>query len=320
MKINIVMSTYNGEQFLAEQIDSIQQQTFKDWQLLIRDDGSSDQTPEIIKSFVAQDLRIVFINEHDRENFGVIKNFFTLIKHDKADYYFFSDQDDVWLEDKLETMLAAARQYPDQLPLMVYTDLCVVDQNLQVMNQSMIRSQSHHANTELVQELTENTVTGGVAMINHALAERWRTLDNIIMHDWYLAVLATAIGKLVYIDQPGELYRQHDNNVLGARTFTKRLKTWLSGPSKMLEKYWWLIHASQAQADKILQENELGDEQEAVIRNYIALERLPLSQRIRVLRQYKYAKNKWFHTMIFRLLIMTRIGNKKINEVRKKCK
>lgn len=310
MKINIVMSTYNGEQFLAEQIDSIQQQTFKDWQLLIRDDGSSDQTPEIIKSFVAQDPRIVFINEHDRENFGVIKNFFTLIKHDKADYYFFSDQDDVWLEDKLETMLAAARQYPDQLPLMVYTDLCVVDQNLQVMNQSMIRSQSHHANTELVQELTENTVTGGVAMINHTLAERWRTLDNIIMHDWYLAVLATAIGKLVYIDQPGELYRQHDNNVLGARTFTKRLKTWLSGPSKMLEKYWWLIHASQAQADKILQENELGDEQEAVIRNYIALERLPLSQRIRVLRQYKYAKNKWFHTMIFRLLIMTRIGNK----------
>lgn len=310
MKINIVMSTYNGEQFLAEQIDSIQQQTFKDWQLLIRDDGSSDQTPEIIKSFVAQDPRIVFINEHDRENFGVIKNFFTLIKHDKADYYFFSDQDDVWLEDKLETMLAAARQYPDQLPLMVYTDLCVVDQNLQVMNQSMIRSQSHRANTELVQELTENTVTGGVAMINHALAERWRTLDNIIMHDWYLAVLATAIGKLVYIDQPGELYRQHDNNVLGARTFTKRLKTWLSGPSKMLEKYWWLIHASQAQADKILQENELGDEQEAVIRNYIALERLPLSQRIRVLRQYKYAKNKWFHTMIFRLLIMTRIGNK----------
>ena len=304
------MSTYNGEQFLAEQIDSIQQQTFKDWQLLIRDDGSSDQTPEIIKSFVAQDPRIVFINEHDRENFGVIKNFFTLIKHDKADYYFFSDQDDVWLEDKLETMLAAARQYPDQLPLMVYTDLCVVDQNLQVMNQSMIRSQSHHANTELVQELTENTVTGGVAMINHALAERWRTLDNIIMHDWYLAVLATAIGKLVYIDQPGELYRQHDNNVLGARTFTKRLKTWLSGPSKMLEKYWWLIHASQVQADKILQENELGDEQEAVIRNYIALERLPLSQRIRVLRQYKYAKNKWFHTMIFRLLIMTRIGNK----------
>lgn len=310
MKINIVMSTYNGEQFLAEQIDSIQQQTFKDWQLLIRDDGSSDQTPEIIKSFVAQDPRIVFINEHDRENFGVIKNFFTLIKHDKADYYFFSDQDDVWLEDKIETMLAAARQYPDQLPLMVYTDLCVVDQNLQVMNQSMIRSQSHHANTELVQELTENTVTGGVAMINHALAERWRTLDNIIMHDWYLAVLATAIGKLVHIDQPGELYRQHDNNVLGARTFTKRLKTWLSGPSKMLEKYWWLIHASQAQADKILQENELGDEQEAVIRNYIALERLPLSQRIRVLRQYKYAKNKWFHTMIFRLLIMTRIGNK----------
>ncbi len=311
MKINIVMSTYNGEQFLAEQIDSTQQQTFKDWQLLIRDDGSSDQTPEIIKSFAAQDPRIVFINAHDRENFGVIKNFFTLIKHDKADYYFFSDQDDVWLADKVETMIATAQQYPAQLPLMVYTDLQVVDQELQVMQPSMIRSQSRHAYTELVQELTENTVTGGVAMINHALAEQWRTLDHIIMHDWYLALLATAIGKLVYIDQPGELYRQHDNNVLGARTFTKRLKTWLSGPSKMLEKYWWLIRASQVQADKILQENELGEEQEAMIRHYVALEKLPLGQRIKVLRHYKYAKNKWFHTMIFRLLIMTRIGNKK---------
>ena len=97
MKVNIVLSTYNGERFLTEQIQSIQRQTFTDWQLLIRDDGSTDRTPEIIKAFVANDERIKFINEDNRENFGVIKNFYTLVHYEAADYYFFSDQDDVWL-------------------------------------------------------------------------------------------------------------------------------------------------------------------------------------------------------------------------------
>ena len=79
MKINILMSTYNGEQFLAEQIESIQKQTVKDWTLYIRDDGSSDATPDIIKHYAQTDSRIVFINADNRENFGVIKNFYTRI-------------------------------------------------------------------------------------------------------------------------------------------------------------------------------------------------------------------------------------------------
>ncbi len=82
---------------------------------------------------------------------------------------------------------------------MVYMDLKVVNQNLEVMAESMVKSQSHHANTELVQELTENTVTGGVAMINHHLAEMWQVTEDILMHDWYLALLASALGKLVLL-------------------------------------------------------------------------------------------------------------------------
>jgi rhamnosyltransferase len=88
MKVNIVLSTYNGAKFLAEQIESIQKQTFTDWQLLIRDDGSTDETPQIIEQFATADKRIKFINADNRENFGVIKNFFTLVKFELADYYF----------------------------------------------------------------------------------------------------------------------------------------------------------------------------------------------------------------------------------------
>lgn len=202
MKVNILLSTYNGEQYLKEQVKSIQDQTYRDWQLLIRDDGSTDGTVEIIQELVAQDERIRFINQGAIENLGVIKSFHALLKYEKADLYCFSDQDDVWLPEKITLQVAEAAKHPQEVPLLVYTDLKVVDENLNVQHESMIRTQSDHANTELIQELTENTVTGGVAMINHALAELWTGQENhaLLMHDWYLALLATAFGKLIYID------------------------------------------------------------------------------------------------------------------------
>ena len=93
------------------------------------------------------------------------------------------------------------KKYSQDKPLLIYTDLKVVDENLSVLHESMIRTQSDHANTELIQELTENTVTGGVAMINHALAELWTGEEkhDLLMHDWYLGLLASAFGNLVYI-------------------------------------------------------------------------------------------------------------------------
>ena len=252
MKVNILMSTYNGQQFLAEQIRSIQEQSYTDWTLFIRDDGSSDNTKEILKDFEHQDSRIHLIDNDKSDNLGVIKSFHKLVNHDRADYYFFSDQDDVWLPNKLELSLKEAQYYLADLPLMVYMDLKVVNQDLKIMTESMVKSQSHHANTELVQELTENTVTGGVAMINHALAEMWQETDDILMHDWYLALLASAFGNLVFIDQPGELYRQHSDNVLGARTLSKRFKKWIR-PHILFAVYWDLIKNSQKQASHLLQ-------------------------------------------------------------------
>ena len=203
MKVNILLSTYNGEQYLKEQVKSIQDQTYQDWQLLIRDDGSTDGTVEIIQELVAQDERIRFINQGAIENLGVIKSFHTLLKYEKADLYCFSDQDDVWLPEKIALQVAEAAKHPQEVPLLVYTDLKVVDENLNVQHESMIRTQSDHANTELIQELTENTVTGGVAMINHALAELWTGQEQyaLLMHDWYLALLATAFGKLIESSQ-----------------------------------------------------------------------------------------------------------------------
>ena len=307
MKVNIVLSTYNGAKFLSEQIDSIQAQTFTDWQLLIRDDDSTDKTLDIIAAYTVKDERIRLINEGNRKNLGVIKSFYKLIKDDVADYYFFCDQDDVWLPEKLAIMLAEATKHDANESLMVYMDLSVVDENLKVINPSMVSSQSHHANTSLLAELTENTVTGGVAMINHALVKRWSSSDSMIMHDWYLALLATATGELVYIDKPGELYRQHDHNVLGARTLAKRLKKWLN-PLHAVQKYWELIVTSQKQAASILNQPDLSDENRELIEKYVALLNQTMINRIKYLKKYHFKKNKLFHTVVFRTLVVTKLG------------
>ena len=307
MKVNIVLSTYNGAKFLSEQIDSIQAQTFTDWQLLIRDDDSTDKTLDIIAAYTVKDERIRLINEGNRKNLGVIKSFYKLIKDDVADYYFFCDQDDVWLPEKLAIMLAETTKHDANESLMVYMDLSVVDENLKVINPSMVSSQSHHANTSLLAELTENTVTGGVAMINHALVKRWSSSDSMIMHDWYLALLATATGKLVYIDKPGELYRQHDHNVLGARTLAKRLKKWLN-PLHAVQKYWELIVTSQKQAASILNQPDLSDENRELIEKYVALLNQTMINRIKYLKKYHFKKNKLFHTVVFRTLVVTKLG------------
>ena len=306
MKIHILLSTYNGEQFLAEQIQSIQNQTVQDWKLLIRDDGSRDRTREIIQEFVAQDSRIHWINENESKNLGVIKSFHNLAQFEEADVYFFSDQDDVWLPQKLELSLAEARKYPAEMPLLVYMDLTVVNQDLEVLSSSMIRSQSGHANTELVQELTENTVTGGVAMVNHALIQLWNQTEDILMHDWYLALLATAFGKLVYIDQPGELYRQHEHNVLGARTWSKRIKKWLR-PSLLFRMYWDLIKKSQQQAAFLL-DMPLSAEKRELVAAYVTILDQPMHERWQILRQYGLRKNKAFHTLVFTTLIISKFA------------
>ena len=308
MKVNILMSTYNGQQFLAEQIRSIQEQSYTDWTLFIRDDGSSDNTKEILKDFEHQDSRIHLIDSDKSDNLGVIKSFHKLVNHDRADYYFFSDQDDVWLPNKLELSLKEAQNYLADLPLMVYMDLKVVNQDLEIMTESMVKSQSHHANTELVQELTENTVTGGVAMINHALAEMWQETDDILMHDWYLALLASAFGNLVFIDQPGELYRQHSDNVLGARTLSKRFRKWIR-PHILFAVYWDLIKNSQKQARHLLQ-MPLSQSNRELIEAFVTIMDKPMLERFRILRKYGLRKNKAFHTLVFTTLIVTKFAYK----------
>lgn len=312
MKLHILMSTYNGEEFLEAQLRSIQAQTVTDWTLLIRDDGSSDRTPDIVARFASADSRIRFVNPDDRVNLGIAKSFHALAHLEDADFYFFSDQDDVWLPNKMQLKLEEAVKHPTDVPLLVYTDLKVVDKTLNVLSESMIHSHSGGANTDFIPQLSDNTVTGNVMVANRALIQLWNESDELITHDWYLGLLAASCGRLLYIDIPTQLYRQHGRNAVGVRRWSKeRLKLWLNAPV-LLDTYWKLLLGTRNQARGLL-DKPISDDKRRVIEDYLLLFRQPLLQRAMALKRRGFRRNVRFHTFAFRFLILTGLFRAKIN-------
>ena len=226
-KILILLAAYNGEKYLSEQIQSIQGQTISNWTLLVRDDGSDDNSKDIIEDFAARDTRIRLLDD-EREGRGTTKNFDALMQvalAEGADAIFFSDQDDIWLPHKiarqLQSLQEMERQYGLGTPLLCYSDLEVVDQKLHQIHPSFMRYEKlrHESHNPMHVLLTQNLVTGCAVVINRDLLEFVTPIPNeIFLHDWWLAICAAACGRIGYIDEPLVQYRQHSRNQIGALT------------------------------------------------------------------------------------------------------
>lgn len=226
MKIQILMSTYNGEKYIGEQLDSIISQKGVDKTLLIRDDGSFDQTVEIIKDY---QKRYPWISYYQGENIGVKYSFFDLImKADKcADFISFSDQDDVWYPDKLRHAVRCLKSFSagEETPLLYCSSQTIVDEELEPI--SVTVSRDVYA-PSFGNALVQNICTGCTAVINRSLLLLIRNnmpkhVDSIIMHDWWLYLSASCFGKVFFDRSSYLLYRQHSKNAFGAITNRRRL-------------------------------------------------------------------------------------------------
>ena len=130
-KIDIIIPTYNGEKFLSQQLDSIINQTYKNIRIIISDDCSKDSTQEILKEYKEKDSRIeIYLQE---ENLGVVKNVEFLLNKVENNFYMLSDQDDIWLPNKIEKTFEKLQQEQADL---VFGDLEVVDENLNTIYES----------------------------------------------------------------------------------------------------------------------------------------------------------------------------------------
>ena len=163
--IDILLATYNGETFLEEQIDSLLAQSHHGWRLLVRDDGSSDGTREILENYRSRHPDLIIIIPSDGQNLGVCGNFSHLLEQTDAPYVMFCDQDDVWHHDKIETTLTKMRelerQHGESAPLLIHTDLMVVDAQLTVIGESLWRYQNTEPKrlTKLNRVLMQNFAT-----------------------------------------------------------------------------------------------------------------------------------------------------------------
>lgn len=220
MSVDIILAAFNGALYIEKQIDSILSQTYTDFTLYIRDDGSTDATLEIIKNITDHRVKILF----DNVKCGSVgSNFKELLKNTTAEYVFFSDQDDFWLPNKIEITLDVLRKIRG--PGLVYVNGVVVDNTLSSLNKNVYSASG--CVTELNNILFLNGGVQGCAMaINRELIDLMN--DDIIywyMHDQVVSFYASLFGSIKFINKPLFLYRQHSNNVIGYKNsgYTKAL-------------------------------------------------------------------------------------------------
>jgi len=221
--IDILLATYNGQAYLREQINSILSQSNQDWQLIVRDDASDDNTLSIIKDYEARYSGRIKLVEDNDGHLGASLNFQRLLEKSVSEYIMFSDQDDVWLPHKIELTLnlmkATEKDCPNK-PILVHTDLKVVDSQLKTIADSMWQYEGTCPKTgnDLNKVLLQNVATGCTMMINRkAKAVSLPIPKEAVMHDWWIVISVARHGKIVYVSDTLVLHRQHPNNVIGAK-------------------------------------------------------------------------------------------------------
>jgi len=313
--ITVLLAAWNGEAYIEEQMDSIlnQKGNEEELEVLVSDDGSTDRTREILARYSAAYPDRVMLSHRSPERKAkdladgipaAAGNFFWLLSQTgKADYYMLSDQDDVWLPDKVNVLMAEMKrleaQHGTEYPILVHSDMEVVDANLKVIHPSFFKYQKCDPDrTGFAELLVENSVTGGAVMMNRALAELLKERPQAcFMHDWWIALAASCFGTISHVKEPLYLYRQHGQNTLGAKAtgsvtdVAERLER-----SAQVEENYRNMEA-QAHAFGSMYREQMSEEQKAVLRAYLALRYQSPMGRLRNILKNRFYKSSKLQTL-----------------------
>lgn len=212
--IEILLATYNGEKYLEEQIESLENQTYENIRIIIRDDGSTDNTVNIIKKMMKKYNNIKFIVDNKKIG-SPQNNFFEILKYANAEYVMFCDQDDVWLENKVAISYNAIKNY-DNIIAMASSDCIITDNNLNYIRKKGL--QTDNKITDFSQLLVDNCFMGCTMILNKKLYSIINEIpEECLMHDIWIALIASSMGKIIIIPEKCMLYRQHDKNCVGSK-------------------------------------------------------------------------------------------------------
>jgi glycosyltransferase involved in cell wall biosynthesis len=221
--IEIVMSAYNGAPYLGGQLDSLLHQTLQDFRLLVRDDGSTDGTLDILADYEKRHPGKIVLVRDRTAHAGACAGFGRILEFTRSPYVMLCDQDDVWLPDKIEVTLGVLqtleRQLGSECPILMHTDLRVVDQDLHEVCDSCWKylAIDVQQGALLPRLLIQNVVTGCTSMVNRALLHKALPISpKAVIHDWWLGLTAAAFGRIACLPEATVLYRQHPGNSIGA--------------------------------------------------------------------------------------------------------
>ena len=217
-KIDILLATYNGSKYLHEQLDSILSQSYENINVIIRDDGSSDNTVMIIEEYEQKDSRVRLLNDN-LGNLGFVRNFEELMKNSTSEYLMFSDQDDIWYNNKVETSYVRIKAIEEtngkSCPILVHTNSKIMNYETRTKSLFIL---DYAKNSSFENSFFNFFVQGSTMLINESLKrEALPFSKEVYLHDRYLHLIAEFIGIRAYIDMPTMDYRQHSNNEIGSR-------------------------------------------------------------------------------------------------------
>lgn len=292
-KVLVLISTYNGEKYLKQQIDSIFNQRGVSPSIVIRDDGSKDHTVDIIEKCQREYNAIKY---HEGKNIGYKASFMSLVYDAPSsyDYYAFSDQDDMWLQDKLISAIDSLKK-TSNIPALYYSYMTQVDKNLIQLDDQ----QPLHYPEPKPKVLFQNFVQGSTIVFNRALLDKvkqYRLPDSSnIAQDIWLPIVATYFGKVFYDKKSHILYRRMDNSVTVAAQ----------------QKYWRNLISSALQGDKVINpgkylwigyKDELSDDDLSVIE--LLYHHNKFSNKFKLITNKNVRKNTFKGTAMLKLSIL----------------
>jgi glycosyltransferase involved in cell wall biosynthesis len=216
-KVIILMATHNGSKHIQEQLDSFVSQTHSNWELIVSDDGSTDETRAIVDEFAQTISQKVLTVEGPRQGFW--KNFLSLVDRTEeahGDFFAYSDQDDIWLPDKLERATRWLGKGRQDVPRLYFTRTELIDpRGTRIGFSPLFRREPTFQNA-----VVQNIGGGNTMVMNRParalVAQTPKTL-NLIAHDWWTYQLVTAAGGSAFYDPvPSVRYRQHSQNLIGS--------------------------------------------------------------------------------------------------------
>jgi len=253
--IDIALAAYNGEKYISEQISSIltckiDVEGFSLGSIIVSDNMSSDGTAKIVMELAKQHPQVKLVTCTQP---GIISNFNCALQHTNAEYIMLSDQDDFWLENKIqrsiEELIKLESQAGKDVPLLVFSDLHVTDRDLNITDQSFFKAQKLIPDSYLYPKhiFLANVAPGCTMIFNRKLLDLALPVPTTAaMHDWWLLLIASTFGKVSHIDEATILYRQHGNNQVGAPT--KRYRAMLLSPLKQFQLAGARLGQSEKQA------------------------------------------------------------------------